>query len=108
MIEGHLPFSLQSTINHQPSTIFANGRSGDLPISPNCRTSDVVAAAVTGGRARFLFPSCVVNLHNFALEYPVFAQVDQTRSQGIVAHVLPFMRIALAIPNQVIKEPALP
>jgi hypothetical protein len=54
MIEGHLPFSLQSTINHQPSTIFANGRSGDLPISPNCRTSDVVAAAVTGGRKGFV------------------------------------------------------
>jgi len=50
----------------------------------------------------------VVNLHNFTLERPILASADQTRSHGIIADILPFLRIALAVPNQVIKKTALP
>jgi hypothetical protein len=84
MINANLP----STINHQPAL---------------CSHSSVVAAAVTGGRS-----SRVVNLHNFTLQWPIFTLADQTRAHRILPHIIPFPRIALAVPNQMIKKSALP
>jgi len=46
--------------------------------------------------------------HNLALKRPFIRHRNQGRSHWIFAHVIPFLRIALAVANNVIEETALP
>src|ERR1700722_1278944 len=50
----------------------------------------------------------MINSHDFTLVWPLVPTSYQPRAYRILSDILPLLRIALRIPQKVIKEPSLP
>ena len=66
------------------------------------------SAETADATALFFLASRAIDAHDFSRIGPVFCAIDQGRSHGILEHVIPFRRVALVAPQEVIVKSRLP